>query len=495
VYKKCIHQQASDTFFKTQINKNVFTKTTTKKPMSDILTNAMNMEEQILDRLNKHPALFFVQDFLDEHPNADLFLVGGAVRDALMGRKMHGLDFDFVIGKLSPEEIENWFGNFGKVNLVGQHFGVYKFMPTGFNTDTIEFIDIALPRTEEVAKGSLGGYKDFDIQSDKDLPIEDDLARRDFTINAMAFDIRKKTLIDPFNGQNDIKGKTLRAVGIPEERFSEDLSRILRGIRFASELHFNIEEETSKAIQKLIKQVNQTFTKEEKTEYVVPREIIGIELAKAFNRSPVRAMRECLSHGVLHEIFPKVMRIIEVDEGYVDPLFEVRSNELTVTLTLLLRCLDPLEAKEALRFSGLDTLARNSSKRIEIDVVAKLIERLQFGYNTEEVFALPASQFEKQFMNGNGAVLARCFELIGKGDVAQAARDRRRDIENRWLVDHDERIAPLLSGNDIMSQGINAGPLVRIWLEKIRDLQLDGSLMSREQALKWLKENINNEVS
>jgi hypothetical protein len=100
------------------------------------------------------------------------------------------------------------------------------------------------------------------------------------------------------------------------------------------------------------------------------------------------------------------------------------------------------------------------------------------------------SQFERHFMNGRGPILNRCLELIGKGDIAQAARDRRRDIEARWLVDGDEKIAPLLSGNDILSHGIEAGPQIRQYLDLLRDQQLDGNLMSRDQALTWLKQKL-----
>jgi tRNA nucleotidyltransferase/poly(A) polymerase len=452
----------------------------------------MNQEERILKKLADQPALFFINDFLTEHPEAELFLVGGAVRDAILNRSMNEIDFDFVIRGLEPEKIENWFGSFGELNLVGQHFGVYKFMPTGFTPKQIDFIDIALPRTEKVANGSLGGYKDFDIQSDKDLSIEDDLSRRDFTINAIAFNLRTKELIDPFNGQIDIETKTLRAVGDPEKRFKEDLSRILRGIRFAAELHFDIEDETSQAIREDLHKLNVQREQNGQLVYVIPREVIGSELAKALNRNPVRAINECLRHGVLHELFPEVTRMMEVDFHYLDPLKEVRAGEITVTVALLLRCLNPEELGQALNFSGLGSLPKGTVKRVEPTDIKTIVARLQTGPTLEEVSTMRGSQFERHFMNGRGPILNRCLELIGKGDIAQAARDRRRDIEARWLVDGDEKIAPLLSGNDILSHGIEAGPKIRQYLDLLRDQQLDGNLMSRDQALTWLNQELKN---
>jgi tRNA nucleotidyltransferase/poly(A) polymerase len=450
----------------------------------------MNQEERILKKIADQPALFFIKEFLEEHPDAELFLVGGAVRDAILNRTMNEIDFDFVIKGLDPEQIETWFNTFGELNLVGQHFGVYKFMPTGFTPKQIDFIDIALPRTEKVADGSLGGYKDFDIQSDKNLSIKDDLARRDFTINAIAFNMRTKELVDPFNGQIDIESKLLRAVGDPEKRFKEDLSRILRGIRFAAELHFDLEEETSQAIKEDLHKINAQRKQQDQLVYVIPREVIGSELAKALNRNPVRAINECLRHGVLYELFPEVSRILEVDVHYLDPLKEVRAGEITVTVALLLRCLNAEEITQALLFSGLGSLPKGTVKRIEPTDIKTIVSRLQSGPTTQEVGAMRASQFERHFMNGRGPILNRCLELIGKGDVAQAARDRRRDIESRWLVDGDEKIAPLLSGNDIISHGVEAGPQIRLHLDALRDLQLDGHLMSRDQALTWLKQEL-----
>jgi tRNA nucleotidyltransferase/poly(A) polymerase len=450
----------------------------------------MNQEERILKKIADQPALFFIDDFLSEHPEAELFLVGGAVRDAILNRTMNEIDFDFVIRGLAPKQLEHWFGAFGELNLVGQHFGVYKFMPTGFTPKQIDFIDIALPRTEKVADGSLGGYKDFDIQSDKDLSIEDDLGRRDFTINALAFNLRTNELIDPFNGQIDIETKTIRTVGDPEKRFKEDLSRILRGIRFAAELHFDIENETSKAIQEDLHKINVQREQNGQLVYVIPREVIGSELAKALNRNPVRAINECLRHGVLHELFPEVTRMMEVDMHYLDPLKEVRAGEITVTVTLLLRCLNPEELGRALNFSGLGSLPKGTVKRVEPSDIKTIIARLQTGPTLEEISTMRASQFERHFMNGRGPILNRCLELIGKGDVAQAARDRRRDIESRWLVDGDEKIAPLLSGNDILSHGIEPGPQIRQYLDLLRDQQLDGNLMSRDQALTWIKQEL-----
>ncbi len=446
----------------------------------------MAQEEQLISLLSSYPSLSFIDAFLASHPEARLYLVGGAVRDTLIGRRMREIDFDFVVTGLASQGLEAWLREQGEVNLVGQHFGVFKFMPKGYASRNTEFVDIALPRTEAVTTGSLGGYKDFDIQSDPNLPIEDDLARRDFTINAMAWDVREKKLIDPFDGQADLSRKMIRAVGSPPERFAEDLSRILRGIRFAAELDFVIEEKTGQAMKELLPQLNSQKEVDGTFHYVVPRETLGGELAKALSRNPHRAIKEFQNHHALRELFPGVQTLVQDDSKYLEPLSSATPGELTIVLTLLLRDLSLEDVHKTLSSVGLDTLARGSSQRTEAELIAALVRLWQEHLDTEGIRTMRANEFEKRYFNGKGLLFLRCLELLDSTDLRTAIQARRASIESRWLVDHDEPIAPLLSGQDILAKGIPAGPDVRIWLDRVRDLQLDGVLMRREDALHWL---------
>jgi tRNA nucleotidyltransferase/poly(A) polymerase len=460
----------------------------------------MLQEEHIASIIQTQPALAFVTDFLSTNQNADLYLVGGAVRDALLGRRMKEVDFDFVVGGMSSDLLETWLQSRGDVSLVGQHFGVYKFMPKGFHHPDIQFIDIALPRTEAVASGSLGGYRDFDIQSDPNLSIETDLARRDFTINAMAWDVREKRLIDPFNGQADLTRKIIRAVGNPTERFTEDLSRILRGLRFAAELDFTIEEETGRAMKNLLPRMNGQREVDGKLEYVVPRETVGIELAKALCRNPTHAIHKLqfvgssaydpLEESAIRELFPYVEEKILENQKYLDPLKQTMPGELPVVLTLLLRDLTIDEVRHTLSYTGLDTLERGTSLRTESALIVTLIKLLQEQLDPDDIRTMRASEFEKRYFNGKGRVFLRCLELLGSTDLKRAIQTRRKTIEDRWLVDHDESIAPLISGQDVLAQGVPSGPEVRLWIDRVRDLQLDGNLMRREDALDWLEHEI-----
>ena len=130
----------------------------------------------------------------------------------------------------------------GKVNQVGASFGVVIA-----NIDGEDF-DIAIPRAGETKTGD--GHGDFEVQLDHTAPVESDLERRDFTMNAMAKD-SDGNIVDLFGGQEDIKNKVIRAVGEPMERFTEDPLRMLRALQFAVRFEFEIEPKTAEAIKKL----------------------------------------------------------------------------------------------------------------------------------------------------------------------------------------------------------------------------------------------------
>ena len=152
-----------------------------------------------------------------------LFLVGGAVRDEMMG--IEPIDFDFCVTGLTAKEFLQLFPD---AKMIGKNFPV-------FVMGNYEF---ALARKEN--KMALG-HKGFEIITSKDITIEQDLKRRDITINAMAKDILTQEIIDPFGGKNDILDKKIRHVS---HAFREDPLRVYRTARFAAKFGFSIAEET-----------------------------------------------------------------------------------------------------------------------------------------------------------------------------------------------------------------------------------------------------------
>jgi len=155
-------------------------------------------------------------------------LVGGCVRDQLMGHEPK--DWDLEVYDLDPDKLRSVLEKFGSVNVVGEAFTVYKLD---------RHIDVSVPRRE---RKSGRGHRGFVIEGDPSMTIEEATRRRDFTINAILFDPIRCDLIDPFDGQEDITRKLLRAVS--PETFPEDSLRVLRAAQFAARFEFDIDSET-----------------------------------------------------------------------------------------------------------------------------------------------------------------------------------------------------------------------------------------------------------
>lgn len=427
------------------------------------------------------PALRFKAAFLADHPEGTLYLVGGAVRDVLLGRKT--VDIDLVAARIPREKLEAWFAQNGQADLTGRVFGVYKFSPNyQLPTTDCPPIDIVLPRTEKPMEGSLGGYRDFDTQSDPSLSIERDLARRDFTVNAMAYDLRMSVLEDPFNGLIDLEARHLRAVGEPAVRFGEDLSRLLRGIRFACQLGFEIDADTWTALCALMPEGNRTRTRPDGgSEFVLPRETVGRELAKALVADPARAARLLAESGALKTFLPEAERAIQMRE--TAEALESKPS-LPATLAILLREARPEAAKLALERSGLASLPTGSALRAQAEDVAWIIREL---HAKEDVMKPMPSAFERTYLGARGELLMETLDALKQTDFIAAIRDRRAAIEK--ACGRSLPIPALLNGHDVLALGIPAGPRIRALLDLVRDAQLNGEIRSKADAIALLKTN------
>ena len=230
-----------------------------------------------------------VKDILAKFAAAgyEIYVVGGAVRDMIMGK--HVYDWDFTTNA-TPEEIlkvvpEGYYNNqFGTVGIESAT-GLRPFEITTFRTER-GYSDARHP--DSVAWGK---------------KLEEDLERRDFTINAMAVDAEGK-LIDTYGGQKDIDRKLIRAVGDPAERFSEDALRMMRAIRIASELGFTIEEKTFEAVKLNAPRIDK-----------IARERVRDELVKIFSsNNSYEGMVMFKNSGLMAEILPEMEKAFGVDQ-------------------------------------------------------------------------------------------------------------------------------------------------------------------------------------
>jgi poly(A) polymerase/tRNA nucleotidyltransferase (CCA-adding enzyme) len=169
--------------------------------------------------------------------DCEAFIVGGCVRDYLRNRKPKDWD---ITTSASPKKIQKLF----KKSFYDNAFGTVG-VPIESDDKSLKVIEITTFRTESKYTDKRHPDK---VKFAK--TIEEDLARRDFRINAIAYDPINKKYIDPFNGRKDLKKEIIRTVGKPNERFLEDALRLMRAVRFATELNFSIEKETLASIKK-----------------------------------------------------------------------------------------------------------------------------------------------------------------------------------------------------------------------------------------------------
>jgi len=243
------------------------------------------------------------QDTIDEIlQRGCIYEVGGVVRDRFLAQDKPVKDRDYLVTGIRYDDLTTLLTRFGKVDLVGRSFGVIKF--TQHRKSGSHTFDISLPRREH----STGvGHKDFAVTYDPSIPVEVDLSRRDFTINAMAWALDSKRLVDPLHGMTDLQNRQIRMTS--ESSFTEDPLRMLRAVQFAARFEFAIEPETLTAMQRHTALIA-----------TVSSERVAEELNKLLTLSnhPSDGFRLMHHSGLLVQILPELEDCIGVDQpgGY-----------------------------------------------------------------------------------------------------------------------------------------------------------------------------------
>ncbi len=416
----------------------------------------------VRDMFEGHPVKERLRAWSQELPGSRWYVVGGAVRDALLGRVIK--DVDVLVAGVAPEDLVAFLEARGAVDYVGRVFGVFKFASREGGIR----IDIALPRRERSA--GTGGYRDVAAQSDPGLPIEDDLARRDFTINAMAWDATEGVIVDPFGGVADLGRKMLRAVGDAETRFLEDCTRMLRALRFSCQLGFVIEPLTWGALGRLMPRIEGV----REGERLVPYELIARELLKSLEADPGRAVEMWRGSGAFRAFLPELV----AEDAVARRLAAIGPGHGEATFAGLLHDAGPERAgaiAERLRASavpGFDVSRGRVSRTI--DLAHRMQARGAEDWRPSEL----RRSFLADAVVGDDALL-----LAGGLGVDPEAYVRR-------LASIRERCAaPLLDGEGVMRLlGLKPGPEIRQALDLLMDAQAEGKIGSPEEAEAFLKD-------
>ncbi len=250
------------------------------------------------------------------------WLVGGAVRDVLLGHKRGRRDHD-VATPAHPEQVMALFP---------------KVIPTGIEHGTVTVLQRGTPVEVTTFRGE-GAYVDGRRPSSVTFleDVDQDLARRDFTVNALAYDPLGGAFRDPFGGRNDLRRGILRAVGDPEARFAEDGLRPLRAARFAAELDFILDPATAAAIPRALPVANK-----------VSVERVGEELSRLVVAKHARHGLQLLAEtGLLAVVLPDLAALAPAERAHAFDAAAVAGRELTLRLAALLHVLALSETPEA----------------------------------------------------------------------------------------------------------------------------------------------------
>ena len=254
----------------------------------------------------------------------NLYLVGGAVRDELLGKTTH--DEDYCVIGITAEKFQEIFPN---AHIRGKAFAVFD----------IEGKEFAMARTE--SKHGIG-HKEFEIKTDPKITIEQDLARRDITINAMAKDVLTQEIIDPFNGRKDLQNKIIRAT---TAHFKEDPLRVYRVARFAAQLEFEVDEQTINQMRELKDELNSLSS-----------ERVFAELSKALNTVKPSIFFQVLKNADLLDVhFKEIKDLIGAEQP---PKYHPEGDAYNHTMLVLDMAADLTEhldenRKLEIRFSAL----------------------------------------------------------------------------------------------------------------------------------------------
>ncbi len=420
-----------------------------------------------------------------------LYEVGGAVRDRLLGIPRTQKDTDYLVTGIPLSELVALLKKFGYVDLVGRFFGVIKFT----DKDTGVTFDISLPRRE---KSTGTGHKDFEVDFDPSLPVEADLGRRDFTINAMALEVATGKRIDPFKGEEDLKARLVREV-FPQA-FEEDPLRMLRAVQFASRFNFEIEPKTwghLLASVKLIETVAAERVAEELNKLILlsPKPSIGFKLLE---RS-----------GLLKIILPELAEGVGVTQPGGYHRWEVFEHSLYVVdaappklavrwAALLHDVAKPrakVETGEGATFYGHEKLGSKMTKQI--------LRRLKYSNDfIDQVFLLVDKHMFTTQVTDKG--LRRLIRKLGPELVFELLDLRRADVTGQGMGGKTDDVDELegrikselekkppfsvkdlaVTGHDIMEiLRISPGPAVGKILNHLLEQVLDDPAKNEKSAL------------
>jgi poly(A) polymerase len=421
-----------------------------------------------------------------------LYLVGGPVRDALIGREFR--DVDFSTDAEPEESLEIVKPMAEDLWLQGMKFGTVGARIGGITMEITTF------RTERYEPDSR--HPEVKFATD----VETDLSRRDFTINAMAIELPGKEAIDPFGGKEDLEAKLLRTPIEPRASFSDDPLRMLRAFRFASQLDFTIHPDVLAAITEMSDQIGTVSAERIRDE--LSRLIVGV--------APGRALEEAEATGITKHFLPELSELkLEQDPvhrhkdvfHHTLAVMERTRPELILRLAALLHDIGKPRTRkidaDGVSFHHHEVLGAKMARerlralRYPNEVVAAVTEviRLHHRFHTYRLGWTDSAV--RRYVRDAGPLLGTLNEMV-RADCTTRNQEKARRLAER-MDELDARIAelaakeeldkirPEIDGNEVMEYlGVAPGPVIGEALDFLLEIRLDEGEIGREEALKRL---------
>ena len=412
------------------------------------------------------------------------YFAGGCVRDMVRG--LIPKDYD-IVTDARPEAVQSLFPH---TFAVGAHFGVIIVLENGFQFEVATF------RSDDAY---IDGRHPSAVHFSSP---EEDAQRRDFTINGMFYDPVAEKTIDFVGGRADIDAKLVRAIGDPAQRFAEDRLRMLRAVRFATVLDYQIDQKTWDALATNAESINQ-----------ISSERIRDELVRIF-LSPNRVHGWDLldSSGLMRAILPE----LEAMKGVLQPEQFHPEGDVFVHTRLMLQLL-PQEVSVPLVFAVLfhdvakpvtatvDKTGRirfNEHDRIGAQMTEAIMRRLRFS-GAEIDATVEMVQQHMVFKDVPNMRVAKLKRFMARPTFDDELELHRVDCESshrmldnyEFLLRKRQQFAnepiippPLVRGDDLIALGLRPGPKFGEILEAVETRQLEGTLRTREEALDWVRQ-------
>jgi tRNA nucleotidyltransferase (CCA-adding enzyme) len=429
-------------------------------------------------------------------------IVGGWVRDRLMGRASKDIDIE-VYGVEAPA-LRALLERFGSVNAVGESFTVYK----------VAEIDVSLPRRESKTGR---GHRGFDVSGDPAMPVDEAARRRDFTINAIAWDPLTGEYVDPFDGRADIAAGVLRAVD--PRTFPDDSLRVLRAIQFAARFGFALEPQTRELCRRIPLDdlpAERIWGETEKLLLQAPRPSVGFTLALELGVvdrlwPELKTLVGCPQEPEWHpegDVWVHTLMVIDEARHRIDDLD--KPQQLAIMLGAVCHDLGkpPTTAFADGRIRSID------HEQAGLEPATALLDRLNVhsiaGFDVRKhVLGMvahhlkPLSFYKADPRAGDGAFR----RLAQKVDLELLARLALSDCLGRagahdcsgieWFLERARALGvehaapePIVKGRHLLELGLKPGPQVGEILRQIYERQLDGSITALDEGIAFAKELI-----